>query len=72
MFVPRAHSTAAGRSTKGGQITMSQPFEFATKGRKAAKNEAVSEGVLYIFQLPAMMGRRTTGSPPRNLFRLRS
>src|SRR6266849_2251943 len=49
---------AAGRSTNGGQITISQWVEVATSGLNLSKNAPVSLGVLYIFQLPAMMGRR--------------
>jgi len=29
-----------------------------TIGARSCRNPAVSEGVLYIFQFPAMMGRR--------------
>jgi hypothetical protein len=56
--VPRVASAAAGRFTKGGQITISACVASATSGRNFSKNAVVSEGVLYIFQLPAMMGRR--------------
>ncbi len=46
------------RFTKGGQITISAWVDSATSGRNFSKNATVSDGVLYIFQLPAMMGRR--------------
>jgi hypothetical protein len=41
---------------KGGQITISQCSDFSTNGRNFSKNAVVSAGVLYIFQLPAMIG----------------
>src|ERR1019366_9873447 len=58
MAVPCAAATAAGRFTKGGQITISACDAFATKGAKASKKAAVSAAVLYIFQLPARTGLR--------------
>src|SRR4051812_17848626 len=58
MAVPCAAATAAGRFTKGGQITTSAWVAFATKGANASKKAAVSAAVLYIFQLPARTGLR--------------
>src|ERR1700722_638023 len=58
MRVPCAAWAAAGRFTKGGQITISACVASATSGRNFSKKATVSEGVLYIFQLPAMTGRR--------------
>src|SRR3954451_16619599 len=56
MFEPLTASTAAVRSVKGGQITISQCSDLSTSGRNFSKNAVVSAGVLYIFQLPAMTG----------------
>src|SRR5262249_18706048 len=58
MRVPRVASIAAGRSMDGGKITISQWVAAATSGLNFWKNAQVSLGVLYIFQLPAMMGVR--------------
>ncbi len=58
MRVPRTASMAEGRSTNGGQMTISDWLEVATNGRNFSKKLPASAGVLYIFQLPAMMGRR--------------
>jgi hypothetical protein len=57
-ILPCDDSTAAGRFTNGGQITISARVDSATSGQNFSKNASVSAGVLYIFQLPAMMGRR--------------
>src|SRR5260221_7633454 len=58
MCVPRVAPTAACRFTKGGHITISQCVEPATSGLNLRKKSQVSASVLYIFQLPAMMGMR--------------
>src|SRR5712664_2687747 len=64
MLVPFAASAAVEMAVKGGATMMSQCLEFATNGVKAEKNARVSSSVLYIFQLPAITGRRMT-RPPR-------
>src|SRR6267378_623693 len=64
MLVPFAASAAVEMAVKGGATIMSQCLEFATNGVKAEKNARVSASVLYIFQLPAITGRRMT-RPPR-------
>src|ERR1700722_7452167 len=56
MRVPCAPPTAAAMSVKGGQITISQCSDLSTRGRNFSKNDVVSAGVLYIFQLPAITG----------------
>src|SRR5688572_364271 len=55
---PLVASTAAGRLTKVGQMTISRPVASATSGPNASKKAPVSEAVLYIFQLPAIKGVR--------------
>src|SRR5580765_7127296 len=55
---PPTASTAAGRLTNGGQMTISRSPVFCTRGIKAWKKARVSTGFLYIFQLPAMTGVR--------------
>src|SRR6266446_4536042 len=64
MLVPFVASAAVEMAVKGGATMMSQCLEFATNGVKAEKNARVSSSVLYIFQLPAITGRRMT-RPPR-------
>src|SRR5882762_10448947 len=64
MLVPFAASAAVEMAVKGGATMMSQCLESATDGVKVEKNARVSASVLYIFQLPAITGRRMTG-PPR-------
>src|ERR1039458_4518232 len=56
MWLPWAAAAAAARFVKGGQITISACSDFSTNGRNFSKNCVVSAGVLYIFQLPAMIG----------------
>src|ERR1700728_5397457 len=56
--VPFAASAATASDVYGGAITMSHVLDLATSGLNAAKNWRVSACVLYIFQLPAMTGRR--------------
>ena len=58
MDVSLAADTAAGRFTKGGQITISACVAFETRGAKDSKKAVVSAAVLYIFQLPARTGLR--------------
>src|SRR6266568_8328280 len=58
MLVFFAASAAVAIAVKGGAMTMSQCFEFATSGVKAEKNARVSARVLYIFQFPAITRRR--------------
>src|SRR5580704_4802901 len=67
MRVPSDPAAAAGRFTNGGQITISACVASATSGRNFSKNATVSAGVLYIFQLPAMMGRRMSLSLSQRL-----
>src|ERR671914_2563063 len=47
-------ATASRRDVKGGQMTTSTPGG----GSNAAQKASVSEGVLYIFQLPAISTSR--------------
>src|ERR1017187_8617785 len=54
--LPWAAAAAAARFVKGGQITIPACSDFSTNGRNFSKNCVVSAGVLYIFQLPAMIG----------------
>src|SRR5580692_2887032 len=54
-FDPAADSTAVCRSINGGQTTISSRVCAATIGRKSLTKAAVSAGVLYIFQLPAII-----------------
>src|SRR5713101_6291097 len=61
MFEPRAACAAAASPVKGGATTMSQCVAPAASGRKASKNARISAWVLYIFQLPAITGRRMGG-----------
>src|SRR5258708_31621167 len=58
MSVDRAASTAAGRFTKGAQMTISAWVEEAAQGENWAKKSTVCAAVLYIFQLPAITGLR--------------
>src|ERR1019366_1871440 len=58
--VPFAASTAAASAVNGGATTMSQCVESATSGASAAKYARASACVLYIFQFPAITGRRIT------------
>src|SRR5579885_625831 len=58
MPMPPPAATAAGRFTKGGQITISAWSAPATSGAKISKKRAVSAAVLCIFQLPAITGLR--------------
>ena len=51
-------STAAAIAVNGGATMMSQCLDAATSGLNASKKARVSACVLYIFQLPAMTGRR--------------
>src|SRR5690349_23817571 len=60
--VPCAPSTAVVIAVKGGAMMMSQCLEPADKGLKASKKARVSARVLYIFQLPAITGRRNQNS----------
>ena len=63
MALPRAASAATIKAVKGGATTISQCFDSATSGRNASKNARASACVLYIFQLPAMTGRRNYVRP---------
>src|SRR3979490_2932254 len=58
--VPRAASTAVVRAVNGGATMMSQCVELATSGASAVKYARPSACVLYIFQFPAITGRRIT------------
>src|ERR1700733_990123 len=58
MLFPFTDSTAAGIAVNGGAITMSQWAALATSGVKAEKKLRGSACVLYIFQFPAITGRR--------------
>ena len=48
--------TAAAMFVKGGQITISQCSDCLHQRPELLKKRVVSAGVLYIFQLPAIMG----------------
>ena len=54
-FVPLAAATAAWMSTKGTQRTVSQPSLPATRAAVSLMAASAAEGVIFIFQLPAMM-----------------
>ena len=56
--VPFAASTAGMRSTAGTQRTTSHPFLPAVSSAVFATAAFASEGVMFIFQLPAMMTLR--------------
>src|ERR1700728_1332758 len=56
--VPFAASAETLSDVYGGAITTSQCLDLETSGLNAAENWRVSGCVLYIFQLPAMTGRR--------------
>src|SRR5713226_2426181 len=60
-----ATSSAVEMAVNGGATTMSQCFAVATSGRKEEKNARVSASVLYIFQLPAITGRRILRPPEK-------
>src|ERR1700739_3468102 len=66
--VPRTHSTAAARAVKGGATMISQCAESLTKGKRAKKYARASACVLYIFQFPAITGRRIRIRPIYTLF----
>ena len=57
MFVPLITSLTAAKSTAGVQTTTSH-FASATSGTSAETSAFASLGVLFIFQLPAMIGVR--------------
>lgn len=48
-------SDAFARETKGGAMTMSTEVASGKVFRKGSRNAAVSDGVMFIFQLAAMM-----------------
>jgi hypothetical protein len=58
MAVPFTASTDAASAVNGGAMMMSQWDGTATSGLKALKYARASACVLYIFQLPAITGRR--------------
>src|SRR5579884_3203003 len=58
MPMPPPAATAAGRFTKGGQMTISAWSAPATSGANFSKKAAVSAAVLCIFQFPAITGLR--------------
>ena len=52
--VPARTETAWWSDVYGGQTTTSVPSSSDSRSRSAAQNSAVSDGVLNIFQLPAI------------------
>src|ERR1700741_4390040 len=66
--VPRTHSTAAARAVKGGATMISQCVKSLTSGTSAEKYPRASACVLYIFQFPAITGRRIRIRPIYTLF----
>src|SRR5277367_1372339 len=67
IFEPLAVSTVAARALKGGATTISQCCDAATNGNSLAINARASAWVLYIFQLPAITGRRM-GTSNQSIF----
>ena len=57
MFVPLMASLTAAKFTAGVQTTTSQTASL-TSGARAVTSSRASLGVLFIFQLPAMIGLR--------------
>src|SRR6185369_14810470 len=62
-----AAAMAGGMLMAAGKTTISQPSIFETSGLKRSMNSVVSGAVLYIFQLPARIGRLIAVSPPGSL-----
>src|SRR6516165_2648833 len=58
MLLPRAAALTAASAVKGGATTASQWRDCATSGRSSSTNSTASPMALYIFQLPAITGRR--------------
>src|ERR1700722_11425576 len=56
--VPRTASTEAASAVNGGATIISQCTLCCTSGANAEKNAHASLCVLYIFQFPAITGRR--------------
>src|ERR1700722_4326361 len=58
MALPSAAAAAAASAVNGGATMMSHSGVGGTSGLNASKNARVSSSVLYIFQFPAITGRR--------------
>src|SRR5438105_8704522 len=57
MVEPRSRSTTSAISMNGGQITISSRAWFCASGRNSRTKACACSGVLYIFQLAAMILR---------------